>query len=556
MHGRAAGPILAGASKEALGSARVILNGGVAVPDQYPALLNGPETTPEPYRGVLMRDGGGADIRLTEALVEQLAIRMDGNIRRGEDDGSFNKAIPSGYTYLAQFAAHDMTMNSRAAASLFSPPAQENLRSRALMLDTLYGTGPQTSPHCHAWPEDPGGMPVHLRLEPVRVGSRAGPLRDIGRMIGNSGGLVRSIPLIADARNDDNAVISQITVLFAMAHNAAVGKMPRNWEAEERYLGARLALTAAFRSVLRNDLVRRLVEPDTFAWYEAGKDDSRFLSKGLKRRPVSAEFAHAVCRMGHAMVRPEYRFNMRSGSHPLASVIERNSLKRPRDMPFDREWIAQWSLFFDLGRREPQPSMLIGPGYAGPLIRAFKHPKDSEGGGLARRDLLRGAVSGVSTLAHLRGRIGALAPADYPNRAWLLDAARHRAIVRQWLEDSSRALGHSGGLGKMPKALAEAAVNDPPLGLFVLIEASQKPWSGKSLGPLGSMIAAETFFHALEDESSLGTLMPQTGFGAAEAVKAVFGPAPQTMPALIRWLDRNLPETEKRLPGGSPLPLV
>jgi hypothetical protein len=70
------------------------------------------------------------------------------------------------------------------------------------------------------------------------------------------------------------------------------------------------------------------------------------------------------------------------------------------------------------------------------------------------------------------------------------------------------------------------------------------------------MIAAETFFQALEDESSLDTLMPRAGFRAAEAVKAAFGQLPDTMPALIRWLDRNLPETEKRLPGGSPLPLV
>ncbi len=556
MHGRVAGPKLAEAGENSLERLNVRRDSAGAGLHQYPGALPGIGGEHGAYCGVVSRDGSGPDIKQTGALMEQLAIRMDGNIRRGEDGGSFNEAIPSGYTYLAQFTAHDLTMNSRAAVDLFCPPAQENLRSRALMLDTLYGTGPQTSPHCHAWPEDPTETPVHLRLEPVRIGSRAGPLRDIGRFIDRTGGLVRSVPLIADARNDDNAVISQITALFAMVHNAAVAKMPANWDADERYLGARLALTAAFRSIIRNDLVRRLVEPATFAWYDSSKDESRFLAKGLKHRPVSAEFAHAVYRMGHAMVRPEYRFNLKSESHPLASVIERNSLKRPRDMPFDREWIAQWSLFFDLGRRAPQPSMLIGPGYAGPLIRAFKHPKDSEGGGLARRDLLRGAVSGVSTLAHLRERIAAHAPANYPNRAWLLDAARHRTIVREWLEDSSRALHPSGGLGKMPKALAEIAVNDPPLGLFVLIEASQKPWSGKSLGPLGSIIAAETFFRALEDERSFDTIMPRAGFGAAEAVKAAFGQTPDTMPALIRWLDRNLPETEKRLPGGSPLPLV
>lgn len=500
--------------------------------------------------------GGPAHSLLqTEELAEQLAIRMDGSARPAAGAESFNHAIPCGYTYLAQFAAHDLTMSSMHKAELGGHPAQNNLRARALMLDTLYGGGPQMSPHCHAYPADMSETPVNLRLEPVRMGSRAGPLRDIGRMIDRANGKVRCIPMIADARNDDNAVVSQITALFAMVHNAAAARMPANWSAESRYLGARLALTTAYRAILRHDLLARLCDPQTYRWY-SGAGESRFLAKALKDRPVSAEFAHAVYRMGHAMVRPEYRFNMRANSHPLATVIERNSLKRPRDMPFDREWIAQWSLFFQTGRRKPQPSMLIGPAYAGPLIQAFKDPRDGDGGGLAKRDLLRNAVSGVAPLRHMRGSIAALAPQDFPNRAWLTDAARHRAAVRLWLEESSRAFDPSGRLGKMPKSLAEAAAEDPPLGLFVLIEAASRPWSGKSLGPLGSLVLCETFFRALEDESAKATLTPHAGFGASEAVKTVFGQLPDTMPALIRWLDLNLADSEKRLPDGSPLPLV
>ncbi|MGB8819042.1 MAG: peroxidase family protein, partial [Rhizobiaceae bacterium] len=411
-------------------------------------------------------------------------------------------------------------------------------------------------PHCHAQADDPTETPVKLRLEAVRMGSRKGPLRDIGRLLETTGGKLRCIPLVADGRNDDNAVISQITALFAQVHNAATVKMPANWKAEERYLGARLAVTSAFRSILQNDLVRRIVDPATYNWYGNQSGEGRFLSPGTKGRPVSAEFAHAVWRMGHAMVRPEYKFNMRSESHPLGTVIERSSLRRPREMPFDREWIAQWSLFFDMGKRKPQPSMLIGPSYSSPLNQAFKDPKGTEGSGLAKRDLIRGARSGVSSLAHLRARILAAAPADYPNRKWLADAARHRAIVERWLEDSSAQIGGGDGYGKLPKALAQALVNDPPLGLFILIEASQKPWSGRSLGPLGSLIVAETFFRAFEDNSSLDTLVPRPGFGAAEAVRTVFGPRPETMPALIRWLDRHMPEADKRLPDGRPLPLI
>ena len=322
MHGRVARPKLAEAGENPLERQSVGVDFNVGGSHRYQGAFPGAGGIPGAYCGVVSRDGSGPDVKLTGALMEQLALRMDGNIRRSEDGNSFNVAIPAGYTYLAQFAAHDLTMNSRTETDLFCPPAQENLRSRALMLDTLYGTGPQTSPHCHAWPEDPTEPPVHLRLEPVRIGSRAGPLRDIGRLIDKTGGIVRSLPLIADARNDDNAVISQITALFAMVHNAAVGKMPANWDAEERYLGARLALTAAFRSIIRNDLVARLVEPATFTWYNGGKNESRFLAKGLKHRPVSIEFAHAVYRMGHAMVRPEYRFNLKK-REPSARLGDR-----------------------------------------------------------------------------------------------------------------------------------------------------------------------------------------------------------------------------------------
>ena len=423
------------------------------------------------------------------------------------------------------------------------------MAARALMLDALYGGGPQVLPPCHAQPDDPTEAAVKLRLEPVRIGSRQGPKRDIGRLMETINGRLRCTPLIADARNDDNAVVAQITALFIQVHNAAADRLPANWRSEERYSGARLAVTAAYRAIIRNDLLGRILEPATYDWYAGQGGDRRFLDTGLRDRPVTAEFAHAVWRMGHAMVRPEYKFNLRSESHPLDTVIERNAQKRPREMPLDREWIAQWPLFFDFGKRKPQPSMLIGPSFAGPLHRAFKTPSEGESGGLAKRDFQRGSASAVASVAQLRQRIAALAPVAYPNRAWLTDARRHHAIVRDFLDKANLA-------GRINKSLVQSITGEPPLGLFVLVEAAAKPWCGQHLGPLGSMIAAETFFRALDDETSLDSLSPRPGFGAAEAVRAVFGELPQSMPALIRWLDRHMPAAEKRLPDGRPLPLI
>ncbi|MGB8819488.1 MAG: hypothetical protein WCC66_16365, partial [Rhizobiaceae bacterium] len=149
----------------------------------YPQALAGGAQSTAPYRGVIDPQSGETDIELTAKLIEQVAIRMDGSSWTGPGGDSFNHAIPCGYTYLAQFAAHDMTLNSRPVMELFSAPASENLRSRALMLDTLYGGGPQALPHCHAQADDPTETPVKLRLEAVRMGSRKGPLRDIGRLL-------------------------------------------------------------------------------------------------------------------------------------------------------------------------------------------------------------------------------------------------------------------------------------------------------------------------------------------------------------------------------------
>lgn len=506
-------------------------------PHAYPSLFDPPQ------RGQSL-----AESHRENDIAAALSLLMDATTVPLNGDG-FNHAIPCGYTYLAQFAAHDMTLNSRPLPDAGGAGGPDNLRARPLMLDALYGGGPQALPHCHAQPDDPTEPAVKLRLEPVRIGSRKGPKRDIGRLMETANGRLRCIPLIADARNDDNAVISQVTALFIQVHNAAADRMPANWKAEERYLGARLATTAAYRSILRNDLLARLLDPATYGWYARQGGEGRFLARNLKDRPVTAEFAHSVWRMGHAMVRPEYRFNLRSESHPLDMVIERNAQKRPREMPFDREWIAQWPLFFDFGKRKPQPSMLIGPSFAGPLHRAFKLPSEGESGGLAKRDFQRGSASAVASVAHLRERIATLAPAAYPNRAWLTDGRRHHAIVRAYLDQANEA-------GRLTKSLVQSIISEPPLGFFILVEAAAKPWCGRTLGPLGSMIAAETFFLALDDETSLAGLAPHPDFGVTEALRAAFGDVPQSMPALIRWLDRQMPATEKRLPDGRPLPLI
>ena len=105
------------------------------------------------------------------------------------------------------------------------------------------------------------------------------PFRDIARTRAeNVTGIDRSIAgvrvalteaLVADPRNDDHAVMSQLTALFALLHNALIDLIRRQERnsgpngqfgaAYKRFLCAREAVTLIYHNILRNDLMRRVI---------------------------------------------------------------------------------------------------------------------------------------------------------------------------------------------------------------------------------------------------------------------------------------------------------
>jgi hypothetical protein len=517
------------------------------------------------YVGIEDPTTGRTDIGQTTELFEALAIRLNGHAPSAVQPRFENPNIPSGYTYLAQFAAHDLSINSEDRAEIGVDVNARNLMSAPLTLSSLYANGPTISSFCYQ--HAPNFSPAFARLRLERVGKEAAgaPRRDIGRLCEFEAAMPMSRPLTADARSDDNAVISQLVAMLSMIHNAAVDISAGNAPAESpyaHYKRARLAATTVYRSILRNDLLRRLLDPEIFAYYNASNDPRRFLSGGSHGEPVTREFAHAVFRIGHSMVRPFYKFNAHSETHPIQRVLTRTSEMDPREVPLDRCWIAQWSRFFDIpGATAPgmlQRSMKIGPGYSSALNSHFKRPYESVGSGLAMRDLQRSAVSGIRKLSSLREALDERMDADFPHRAWLTDAQAHEAALEAWARRPTP-IGGFGGVFPEPMSelqIAEFARN-PPLVLFALIEATLSPWHGERLGPLGSLILAETFFRALDDIASLRFLHGRNGEGSGEAANMIFGRnPPTTMPELVLWLDRNVPATEKVLPSGEPVPII
>jgi hypothetical protein len=520
---------------------------------------------PDYYIGVEVAGTGQTDTARTLELFEHLAQRMNGNARPLGDSTFENRNIPAGYTYLAQFAAHDLTINSEDRIDLLSKAKVDNLQARPLILDSLYANGPMISSFCYRHAPPQSAESAWLRLETVSGENGASPRRDIGRLCEGAAGSRAGRPLVADARSDNNAVLSQLVALFSMVHNAAVRVSAANFPDETpfaHYKRARLATTVAYRTILRKDLLKRLLDPEVYHYYDRSRSRRRFLAKGTVKNPVTREFAHATYRMGHAMVRPFYKFNeYNNDTHPIDRVLMRTSASEPAATPLDRTWIAEWSRFFDVPNVSTpdklQHSMKIGPGYGTRLNAHFKQPDETAGSGLAMLDLLRSAASGVRKLSSLR-RAFALAPDTFPKKTWLTDEKKHRAILEAWATRETPPAGY-GGLfpSKIRPELIAEFIDNPPLGLFVMIEASQPPWNGERLGPLGSVILAETFFRALDDNASLAFLHSHNGGGIAQATQIVFGgPEPNDMAGLISWVDQNSPSSDKTLQNGDILPII
>ena len=467
-------------------------------------------------------------------LMSRLSRRMDAQISwPPHQDATVerweNPRLPSGYTYLLQFIAHDL-VQSAMPLSVTGKLGAENANARRipLRLETLFGSGPVGCPVIFAQDTPNDERRTKLRLGRMRQQNRdveAGcPFRDIARtQAENVTGIDRSIPgmrvarteaLIADPRNDDHAIMSQLTALFSLTHNGLVDMVRRGEPAAashahlgasyKRYLCARDGLTAIYHSIIRKDLMRRLLHPAIYAAYsgatpsfverpeEAGTGPTT-ANRGEDEWRIPLEFSHGAFRFGHAMVRHEYVINDLS-THDLVNTLEKTSANDPLNMPLDSTWIVRWSRFFEIAGSRPNYSRRIGPFLSDGLghDRIFPAVDHTNRVGLLYRDLLGSALAGMWSVDALIGEIGRRRPHLLGMSRLLTDRGFRVSQIREWLASEA-------AYSPLTINDIETLANDPPLPLFIWFEAMRQPQAeGLHLGPLGSIIVAEVIFGALE----------------------------------------------------------
>lgn len=448
----------------------------------------------------------------------ELLVRLSNTLHSNgglpeEDRGS---TIKAGYVYLAQFAVHDMVSSSVVERLTdLQPAAAQNLETTGLDLSSLYGR--QENGTVQFFEHDPDSATrgkfrigrLNQNFKPENY--LPGPAEDIPRMpfhpvAGCPVGSKRFDPLLADIRNADNFILSQLTLLFMKLHNKIYDGLPNNGN---RFQLARDLTTAVYLTILEEELLTALCHPDVVSYYRnISSVDQLPGDAPSESYALPVESVFAGLRFGHSMVRMSYNFNDNfSGFHNNRATLEKllNLFGLNEDaeehLPTDRRWIIDWSLFFPTGAGQGQGGAVSKMfNFANKIMPAMSRvlrdhdsvalnlPNGSglqdANIGLAFRSLAKGIVFELPTgqalhrhLAAATGSNNSIVPAD--------------AIYEMLMQTAPFNI-NSGADKTLETGDAEFLSEHTPLFVYVLAEAAHSH-GGNQLGFVGSHLVCHAF---------------------------------------------------------------
>ena len=488
----------------------------------------------------------GTLARLARALPQ--AVDWTGPLKPGIglDDNPF---LPSGYTYLLQFVAHDLihtvTPFWQAAAHGIG---SANTRGEGMMLDALYGGGPSACPAAYeqrAASTNAARDTPRLRLGRVAgavAPSEIGASRDLPRghagaqpghhaaVADHAGCPAVAAAQAADSRNADNPVLAQITVLFSLAHNIIASHV-QPVRPEARFAYARAVMLAIYHSIIRCDLLPRLLHP---AVWRAMNERTATPEDWLWQSPgIPMEFTHGALRVGHAMVRPSYALNDRQPPIDIAQLLGKRGDAGTPHVALPADWVVQWSRFFSLGGTPNYSRRISATRSSFDFQDLLPAADPCFPDAIGFRDMLSAAAARLWSVGAMIEAIMERTPDVIPVGWTFANAVRRRSLIAQWLRQVQRDAG----------GLTESDIfqlsNDPPLPLFILLEAGLDPiLRGRCLGVLGSVIVGEVMFRRLAVEHGRLEMLRTAARTALPAELAAAVAGIDSMPGLVQFVAR------------------
>lgn len=426
--------------------------------------------------------------------------------------------LPPVYTYFGQFVNHDISAPVGDVVTLATPPEAMGVitdelppgldRSRRaepevilgnfvneqadpLALDSLYGDGPDSA--------DPGIRALYeddrkrfrlgvTRREPPKVFVEKG--KDPKRVIHATGApdILRKNgkPLLADHRNDENLIISQLHLALLLFHNKAVKALePDVPDPADCFDRARRLVTLHYHWLILNDFLPNLLSPTAFKVPLAQRPQ-----KLPAARTVPLEFTTAAFRFGHSMVGSAYDFNANFGrggrlERDGASLTELFTFTTHRNMghpdkptlQLPDHWVIDWDRMTRPPRTTPGPggAERIDLTFAPDMLNVMGSSDIAVHGSILFRNLMRGFQRRIAFGQLLAGACG-------------LDPLKADEL-RAALPEADPAQPGTKGLREIAEEMG--MLKETPAWLYFLCEARHFE-QGEKLGPVASDIIADT----------------------------------------------------------------
>ena len=418
------------------------------------------------------------------------------------------------YTYFGQFVNHDISapvggLASEAASitpavlipgAAGDPPGLDKLvraesispildrvrneHGAPLTLDSLYADGPQSSdPQVKAMYRADGMRFVlarTVRLDDTKIKEAFKGPGTVVHPVGGASDLPRENDeaLIADRRNDENLIISQLHLAMMLLHNKAVDALhPQNNNPAACFKAARTLVTHHYQWCVLHDYLKNLLSP--------GVLDNVLRQPPRLQAPnqVPMEFTAAAFRFGHSMVSAHYDYNANFGKGgslrdhaKLQELFDFTSRRRMMPFPEARQlpdhWVADWNRLTRPMADDQNGADRIDLLFAHDMLNQITHGQNLHHASIFFRNVLRGF--------HRRIPFGQVLA-----KAYDIDPLTPPEVLAAFPE------GLSGD------DAAKWFDTQTPAWLYFLCEAQAKE-GGERLGPTASHIIADTIVGLLK----------------------------------------------------------
>jgi hypothetical protein len=417
---------------------------------------------------------------VNQVLLGNLGDMMGDSGREGPTDSP----IPAGFTYVGQFVDHDVTLDVSSSLDASTDARTiNNMRSPALDLDSLYGSGPALDPFLYVFPTSGNLTAIRFLLGSNIATGAGGP----GGSSGFGGMKVQKdfdVPrmnnpldpaastntaVIGDPRNDENLIISQFHQAMLRFHNKVVDLLVLAGFGGDIFVEAKKIVTHHYQWAVINDFLERVCGNAAMTTAMAN-----VVAPVGSRFCMPVEFAVAAYRFGHSMIRNGYWLSF---VHPGASLAQVFQFNRS-PLPVQSDRVVDFNAFFDTGISVPVNNK------ARKIDSVLANGLESIPGGsgimavLATRNLRRALALGLPSGQGMAGFFGV--------------PAMTTAELTQGLPANEVAVLNSNGGVLLQKT---------PLWYYVLREAAVLQ-SGDQMGPVGARIVADTFVRMLKRDAN------------------------------------------------------